>query len=149
MFCIYGFISDVFIYLFIFFFFFFFFFNQKYYKTIWVSIGVWTFDGLVESQCNGDAGALVGVEDPRLRADDQLVLGRLSDPFDVVRVLDGNVLRKTLRHDALRHLGGDGVRHFQVVGLARRADPAERSETQRENVSVGYSNLPLDGHKID
>ena len=97
---------------------------------------VLTFNGLIKSQCDGHASALIGVEDTRLRADDQLVLGRFSDPLDVVRVLYGDVLGKALGDDALQHLGGDAVRHFQVVGQPRRADPAERPETQRENVAA-------------
>ena len=95
-----------------------------------------TFDCSIESQCDGNAGALIGVKNPGLRADDQLILFCFPDPFDVVRVLHGDVIRKTLSNDALQDFGGDGVRHFQVFGQTRRADPAERPETQRENVSV-------------
>ena len=93
-----------------------------------------TFDSLIESQCYSDTSPLIGVEDAGLRADDQLIFTGFSDPFDVVRVLQGDVLGQTLADDVLQHLGGDVVRHVQVAFQARRADPSERSESQRENV---------------
>lgn len=93
-------------------------------------------NGPVEREGDGDAGPLVRVEDARLRADDEAILAGLADPFDVVAVLDGYVVRQALAHDRLEHLLRDPVRRFEVLRAAGGADPAERAEAQREDVPV-------------
>lgn len=53
-------------------------------------------DGFVEGECDGGAAALVAVEDARLGAHHQAVVGGLADPEQVVAVLLQHRLRQGL-----------------------------------------------------
>lgn len=64
------------------------------------------------------------------------MFSRLSDPADVVLVLLPNALSH-IGTDLLQDGGSDVISQRQVTGVARSADPAERSEAQGEDISVG------------
>jgi hypothetical protein len=47
-------------------------------------------------------------------------------------------------NDALQHLLGDPIRDFEILFQSRRANPAEGTETQRENIPARVnSNLKV------
>eukprot|EP00754_Rhynchopus_humris_P038081 Rhum_TRINITY_DN20769_c0_g1::Rhum_TRINITY_DN20769_c0_g1_i1::g.172175::m.172175 len=80
---------------------------------------------LVEGARQPPAAHIVRVQDARLAAHDELVLGGALDPLDVVRHLLLDLGRRLL-HLLRQHLGGELVRHHQVGRVARRAHPAVR-----------------------
>ena len=84
-------------------------------------------NGPVEGLCDPGAPLAVGIEDARLRTDDQPVAAGLADPVDVVVELPGDLGRRR-GADLLQYFGGEAVGKLEVFGAARSADPAERAE---------------------
>lgn len=79
---------------------------------------------VIERARDRRARAAVGVEDARLRADDQLVGARLLDPAQIVGELRGDGRRRLRGEVVAEDLRGERVGAREVVGAARGADPA-------------------------
>ena len=84
-------------------------------------------DGPVERLGDLHAPFAVGIENARLRPDDQPVAPGLANPVNIVVQLPPDVVGSRLP-DLLQHFGGQRVGRFEVFGLPRGADPAERPE---------------------
>lgn len=69
-----------------------------------------------------------------------VVFSGLPDPADVVIVLLSDAISHT-GADFLQDAGGDVVRFSQVLRVAGRAHPTERTEAQGENVPVEEAGL--------
>lgn len=64
-----------------------------------------------------------------------VVFSSLTDPADVVLVLLLNSLRNG-GADLFQHSSGDVIGLRQIGGVSRGTDPAERPETQREDIAT-------------
>lgn len=69
-----------------------------------------------------------------------VVFSSLPDPADVVIVLLSDAISH-MGADFLQDAGGNVVRFSQILRVAGRAHPAERTEAQGENVTVEEAGL--------
>ena len=85
-------------------------------------------DSVVEGQGNLRATFSIGIEDAGLRAHHQVVRSSFANPMQVVFELSTNVVGHMTAH-LVEHFGSKAVGGGKVVGIARGANPAERTET--------------------